>query len=195
MTYSPKILAFAGSTRDGSFNKKLVAIAAQAATKAGAEVTLLDLKEYPMPLFDQDYEAQKGMPKSAKDLKALMVASDGFLIASPEYNSSITGVLKNTLDWVSRDPKEDDNEPLIAFKGKVASIMSASPSGLGGLRGLVHLRAILGNIGVLVLPTQKSIPHSHKAFNDDNSLKDKKQQAAIETQGAELVSLIRKLKA
>ena len=146
MTRKLRILAFAGSTRKDSYNKKLRRIAAKAAEECGAEVTLVDLKDLPMPLFDEDLERETGMPESAAKLKALMVESDGFLIASPEYNSSITAVLKNAIDWVSRPVP---NEPsLLAFMGKTAILMSASPGNLGGLRGLVHLRAILGNIGV-----------------------------------------------
>src|SRR6266446_5332539 len=98
----PRILAFAGSTRAASFNKRLVRIAARGAEAAGAEVTVIDLRDLPLPLFDQDQEAAEGPPENAKRLKALMVASDGFLIASPEYNSSISAVLKNTIDWASR---------------------------------------------------------------------------------------------
>ncbi|MCE9518722.1 MAG: NAD(P)H-dependent oxidoreductase, partial [Verrucomicrobia bacterium] len=130
----PKILAFAGSTRAGSFNKKLIRIAADAARAAGAEVTLIDLRDYPLPLFDGDLEDENGLPENAKKLKALMRESDGFLISSPEYNSSITAVLKNAIDWASR--QETDDEPsLVAFRGKAAVLMSASPGALGGLRG------------------------------------------------------------
>jgi chromate reductase, NAD(P)H dehydrogenase (quinone) len=153
---APKILAFAGSTRADSFNKKLVRVAVEGARQAGAEVTLVDLRDYPMPLYDGDLETEAGMPESAARLKELMKAHDGFLIASPEYNSSITAVLKNTIDWVSRAAPGE--EPLAAFDGKAAALMSASPGALGGLRGLVHVRSILGNIGVLVLPDQVAVP-------------------------------------
>jgi len=98
MDKQPKILAFAGSAREASFNKKLVKIAVEGARKAGAEVNYIDLKDYPMPLFDQDYEAKKGIPENAKKVKKMMVESDGFLISAPEYNSSITPLLKNTID-------------------------------------------------------------------------------------------------
>ena len=118
-------------------------MAADAARDAGAEVTLIDLRDLPLPLFDGDLEDKQGLPENAKKLKALLRAHDGLLISSPEYNSSITGVLKNAIDWASR-AETDDEPPLVCFRGKVAALLSASPGALGGLRGLVHLRAILG---------------------------------------------------
>ena len=191
MTRKPRILAFAGSTRKDSYNKKLTRVAAKAAEEYGADVTLVDLKDLPMPLFDEDLEREAGMPESAAKLKELMVESDGFLIASPEYNSSITAVLKNAIDWVSRPVP---NEPsLLAFKGKTAVLMSASPGNLGGLRGLVHLRAILGNISMIVLPDQIAIPKAYEAFDSDGRLKDAKQQAGVQDLGKKLAETIRKL--
>ena len=141
----PKILAFAGSTRTDSLNKKLARAAAAIAGEAGAEVTFVDLRDLALPLYDGDLEEASGLPEGARKLKALLRASDGFLIASPEYNSSVTAVLKNALDWASR-AETDDEPPLAAFRGKAAALLSASPGALGGLRGLVHLRAILGNM-------------------------------------------------
>jgi NAD(P)H-dependent FMN reductase len=187
-----QILAFAGSTRKDSYNKQLVRIAVQGARAAGAEATLIDLKDFPLPLFDQDLEVARGMPEPAQQLKKLMINHEGFLIAAPEYNSSITAVLKNAIDWVSRPGLEEP--PLIAFKGKVASLMSASPGNLGGLRGLVHLRAILGNIGVLVLPDQVAVPKAFEAFNPDGSLRDPKQHTAIEKLGVNLAGILQKLR-
>lgn len=166
-----KILAFAGSTRTGSFNKQLVKIVADDARAAGATVTLIDLRDFPLPLFDEDLETSSGLPENAKKLKKLFLEHDGLLISSPEYNSSITGVLKNVIDWVSRG--ETDDEPaLICFKGKIAALVSASPGRLGGLRGLVHLRSILGNIEVVVLPDQVAISAADKAFTESGKLKD-----------------------
>lgn len=191
MASTPRILAFAGSTRKDSFNKKLVAIAAQAAQAAGAQVTRLDLRDYPLPLYDGDLEAEQGVPENGVKLKTLFKEADGFLISSPEYNSSITGVLKNTIDWVSR-PYQNEL-PLAGFKGKTAMLMSASPGGLGGLRGLVHLRAILGNIGVIVLPEQIAVARANDAFNPDGSLKDPKQQQGIQGLGRTLADFLKKL--
>jgi NAD(P)H-dependent FMN reductase len=189
---TPRILAFAGSTRRESFNKKLVRIAVEAARAAGVEVTLIDLKDFPLPLFDQDLEAEHGMPENGAKLKKLFIDHEGLLIAAPEYNSSITGVLKNTIDWVSRSAPGEP--PLVAFTGKVATLMSASPGALGGLRGLVHVRSILGNIGVIVLPNQIAISKAGGAFNPDGSLIDPKQQAGIEALGKTLASFLMKFK-
>ena len=189
---TPRILAFAGSTRRESFNKKLVAIAAHGAREAGAEVTLIDLKDFPLPLFDQDLEAEQGMPENGKKLKKLFIDHDGLLIASPEYNSSFPAVLKNAIDWVSRPAPGEPS--LVAFRGKVATLMSASPGALGGLRGLVHVRSILGNINVIVLPEQLAVARSHEAFNADGSLKDAKQQARVDGLGASLAEFLKKLK-
>ncbi len=187
-----RIQAFAASTRSESFNKKLVAITAQGARQAGAEVTLIDLKDFPLPLFDQDLEAEQGMPENGKKLKKLFIDHDGLLIASPEYNSSLPAVLKNAIDWVSRPAPGEPS--LAAFRGKVATLMSASPGALGGLRGLVHLRSILGNMGVIVLPDQIALAKAHEAFQPDGSLVDPKRQAGVEGLGKTLASFIAKLK-
>ncbi|MEH2309306.1 NADPH-dependent FMN reductase [Nostoc sp.] len=191
MASPPKILAFAGSTRIDSYNKKLVKIAAAGAKAAGAEVTYIDLRDLPLPLFDEDLEAQKGLPANARTFKDLMISHQGLLIASPEYNSSLTAVLKNAIDWASRPAPNE--APLAAFAGKIASIMSASPGALGGLRGLVHLRSILGNIKVLVLPDQVAVPKAYEAFNPDGTLKDPKQQQSIEKLGDDLTKILLKL--
>jgi NAD(P)H-dependent FMN reductase len=189
---TPRILALAGSLRRDSFNKKVVAVAARGAREAGAEVTLIDLKDFPLPLFDQDLEAEQGMPDSGKKLKKLFTDQDGLLIASPEYNSSIPAVLKNAIDWVSRP--EPGEPSLVAFRNKVAVLMSASPGTLGGLRALVHVRATLGNLGVIVLPQQVAVPRAHEAFGPDGSLLDAKQQAAVEGLGRTLAAFLVKLK-
>ena len=191
----PKILAFAGSTRKDSFNKKLVAIAAEGARAAGADVTVIDLRDYPMPVFDQDDEAAIGKSEGAKALKQLMIDHDGFLIACPEYNSSITAVLKNAIDWVSRPDEGDPPGGLAAFNGKVITLMSASPGGLGGLRGLVHVRAIFGSLGCLVLPDQIAVSAAHSAFDENGALADEKMQAGIQRLGATLTETVRKLTA
>jgi len=190
---TPRILAFAGSLRRESFNKKLVPIAARAAREAGALVTQIDLRDFPLPLFDQDLEAEHGMPESGKKLKQLFIDHSGLLLACPEYNSSVSAVLKNAIDWVSRPAPGEPS--LVAFRGKVATLMSASPGALGGLRGLVHVRSILGNIGVIVLPDQIAVAQAHEAFNPDGTLKDPKRQAGIEGLGRTLAEFLAKLKA
>ena len=190
----PKLVAFAGSTRTASFNKKLVAFAADAARAAGAEVTVVDLRDLALPLFDEDLEAASGLPEGAKKFKALLRASDGFLIASPEYNSSITAALKNALDWASR-AESDDEPPLAAYKGKVAALMATSPGALGGLRGLVTLRSILGNIGVIVLPDQVCISTAHEAFDEAGKLKDERKGKQVTALANSLVETLCKLRA
>ncbi len=195
MTNQPEILAFAGSVREASLNKKLVQIAATGAKAAGAEVTYIDLKDYPMPLFNEDLEAKEGLPQAVIKLKTLMKAHQGFLIACPEYNSSITPLLKNTIDWVSRPSSGEAPMALSCFRGKVAAIMATSPGGLGGLRGLVHLRSILESIGVLVIPEQKAISNAYQALDDNGHLIDVKQKEAIALIGARLTEVTAKLNA
>lgn len=170
-----KILAFAGSTRNASYNKQLVTYAVELLKEQGAEVTHIDLADYPMPLYDGDLEEKEGLPNNAYTLRDLFKQHQGLLLACPEYNSSITAVLKNTIDWVSRpQPNEED---LICFKGKICTLLSASPGGLGGLRGLVTVRSILGNIGCVVLPQQVAIPSAFKAFEQGQLIDDRLNQA------------------
>lgn len=130
-----KILALAGSARIESFNKKLVKIAAAGAADAGAEVTLIDLLDYPMPLFNEDLEAKDGLPESVLQFKALLKSHQGLLLACPEYNGSITPLLKNAIDWASRPEPGEAPMALSCFKGKVAALLSASPGSLGGNAG------------------------------------------------------------
>lgn len=191
MATPPKILAFAGSLRAGSFNKKLIQIAARGARDAGAEVTLIDLRDFPMPIFDEDLEARDGIHPNARKLKELFTAHQGLMLSCPEYNSSISAVLKNTIDWVSR-PMEGE-PPLGPFLDKYCVLMAASPGNLGGLRGLVTVRSILGNIKVTLLPDQIAIVKAHEAFNPDGSLKDPQQQATTVGLGAKLARLLQKL--
>jgi NAD(P)H-dependent FMN reductase len=195
MTNTPKILAFAGSTREASYNKKLVKIAAEGARAAGAEVTYVDLRDLPMPLFDEDLEAKEGLPENVLKFKELMMAHQGFLITSPEYNGSITPLLKNAIDWASRPLPEEPPFALSCFRDKVAALMSASPGALGGLRGLTHVRSILSGIGVLVLPDQQAIPKAYEAFDADGRLKDPTQQEAVEQLGSKLATVLAKLTA
>jgi NAD(P)H-dependent FMN reductase len=190
---APKILVFAGSLRRDSFNKQLARVAADAARAAGGEVTLLDLKDLPMPIYDGDLEAAEGIPPNAKKFKELMLGHRGLLISSPEYNSSISGALKNAIDWASRAEKGE--APLACFDGKVAGLLSASPGVLGGLRGLVTVRSILSNIRVLVLPEQVSVMKAHEAFGPDGDLLDPKQNAAVGKLAKRLVTVVEKLSA
>jgi chromate reductase len=189
----PRILAFAGSARRDSCNKKLVRIAAAGAEQAGAKVTIVDLADYPMPMMDQDLEAAQGPPANATALKTLFLEHDGLMLSCPEYNSSITPLLKNTIDWVSRPGPNNSPSNLAAYKNKVAVLMSASPGALGGLRGLVTVRSILGNIGVIVLPEQVAVPNAYDAIGPDGRLKDAARQSAIEYLGRALAEALKKL--
>ena len=177
MSTTPRLLALAGSTREGSFNRRLVRLGADLARAAGADVTTVELRDLPMPLYDGDLEAREGLPANARRLKELMVASDGILLASPEYNSSIPGTLKNALDWASRAAPGE--APLLAYRGKVAGLLAASPGALGGLRALVHVRAILSSLDVLVLPEQFALAKANEAFDPKGGLLDPKQGAAL----------------
>jgi NAD(P)H-dependent FMN reductase len=189
---TPRILAFGGSLRRDSYNQKLAVIAAAGAREAGAEVTVIALRDFPLPVFDEDLESAGGLPENARKLKAIFASHDGIIIASPEYNSSVTAALKNAIDWVSR--AESESEPaLSALAGKTASILAASPGGLGGLRGLVHLRAILGNIGITVLPDQIAIGKAYEAFSTDGTLGDAKQNERVKALGAGLAGHLKKL--
>ena len=191
MTEKVRNLAFAGSTRRDSWNKKLIRVAVRGAEAAGAEVALVDLADYSMPLYDGDLENKQGIPDNATKLKRLMLDHQGLLLACPEYNSSISGVLKNTIDWASR--QADGEKPLACFRGKVVSLMSASPGALGGLRGLVHVRAILGNLGCMVLPEQVAVMSAHQAFDDDGDLKDEARRSQVESLGSGLADVLTKL--
>ncbi len=188
----PTILVFAGSLRKGSLNKKLAGVAARAAERAGAAVTHIDLADFPMPAYDGDIESSTGIPEPAMRLKEHMKAAGGMLLVCPEYNSSISSPLKNAIDWASR--KADREKPLECFDGKVAALMSASPGALGGLRGLVHVRAILGNIGMLVLPEQFALSQADKAFDEAGELIDDAKQKRVEAIARRQVETVRRLR-
>lgn len=186
-----KILAFPGSSREGSLNKKLIGLAANACEKAGATLTLIDLKDYALPIYDGDIEAKSGLPENAKRLKQLAKTHAAFLIASPEYNGSFSPLLKNAIDWMSR--QEAGEQSLEAFQGKAAALLSASPGKLGGLRGLVHLRALLGNVGVLVIPEQVAVPQADKALGFPGQPVDADQLKAVEKLCGNFVKILEKL--
>lgn len=162
---SPKLIALSGSARRGSLNRAVLATAAIAASSAGAEITLVDLNDYELPLFNQDLEDAEGMPDAAKRLKALFRNSDGFILASPEHNSTYSALLKNTIDWCSR-AESDDEPPLVAFSGKSAVLLAASPGPLGGLRGLFALRELLQNLRVTVHPGILAVRSAHEVITD-----------------------------
>ena len=186
-----KILAFAGSLRSGSYNKQLVRFAADRARQAGAEVTEIDLRDYALPIYDADLEEEHGLPENGRLLKELFRQHDGLIVACPEYNSSITAVLKNTIDWVSRP--EEDRLPLDCFDSKVALLLAASPGRLGGIRGLVTTRVILSNIKVLVLPDQLAIPQADQAFGENGDLLNEHHFGMVDQMATKLVETITRL--
>jgi chromate reductase len=188
---TPKLLAFAGSSRRDSLNKKLLNAAAEAARAAGAEVTVADLADFPMPLYDGDVEAA-GTPEPALRWKALMKAHDGFIISSPEYNSSYSGLLKNAIDWASRPAPGEPT--LVAFAGKTAALFAASPGAMGGIRMLPQLRTLLMNIKVLVIPDQFGLGQANQAFDEQGALKDPKHQQAVRGVADALVRVTRALR-
>jgi chromate reductase len=165
-----KVLAIAGSTRADSYNKKLIKEAAEMARQMGATVTVINLSDYPIPIYEGDLEAKQGMPPNAKKLRQLMMGSNAIIIASPEHNASVPAILKNVLDWTSRS--EDGKRSRDAYAGKKIAIMSASPGRGGGARALVHLRAIIQDAGGEVIAKQVSIPNANTAFSAQNQLQN-----------------------
>ncbi len=192
MNEKPKILAFAGSLRKDSLNKKTVLVAVSGARKAGAEVTFIDLKEFPVPMYDGDIEAESGLPEHAVRLQELMLAHDGFLIASPEYNSGISGIFKNYIDWTSRGRGE--LKAGACYGGKFACVMSASPGGLGGIRALPNVRTILASMGVHVLAEDFALGKAHEAFDEEGNAKAEFVQNALEKLGRNLAEILIKTK-
>jgi NAD(P)H-dependent FMN reductase len=187
----PKLLAFAGSLRQASFNRKIVAVAAEGARAAGAEVTVVDFRDMPMPIYDGDLEAKKGLPDAAKAFKRMLIEHHGVLVATPEYNSQFPALLKNALDWASR--REGDEKPLVAFNGKVAGVMSASPGALAGLRGQSLLRAQLAYLGMVVVPDRVGVGRAHEAFDESGAMKDSAQQRLLEELGEKTARFVQRL--
>jgi chromate reductase len=174
-----RLLFFAGSTREGSFNKKLAGLAQQIAKANGIEGVFIDLKNYPMPLYNGDLEAEQGPPQKAAEFKALLGEYQGVFIASPEYNSSITPLLKNTIDWVTRVRAKGETG-LEVYKTRPFAISGASAGYYGAMRSLLNLRQILEvGVGATVIPQQLALPRAGDAFEADGSLKDQAQQKML----------------
>lgn len=186
MPTMPRILAFSGSARRESLNRKLLAGVVDAVRAVGGEVTLLDLNEYSLPLYHGDLEDEKGLPENAQKLIALILAHDALLIASPEYNSQMTPLLKNTIDWCTRG----DENPL---RGKVAAVVSASPGAFGGIRSMTLARQLLTHLGCFVIPAQCVLSHADKAFDPTGRLQDARTQKAVVAVANELVHASTKL--
>jgi chromate reductase len=191
MTHSTdraRIVGFAGSSRDDSFNKKLVRAALDSCASLGAETTLIDLRDYALPVYDGDLEAAEGLPENAARLKEVLTAHQGLIISAPEYNGSITALLKNSLDWASRSPEASPD--LSPYQGKFAAIMAASPGPLGGLRGLRVVREVLTNLGVNVLADQVALRAAYKEFSDDGKLVEDSSQQQVDRLSSLLVETL-----
>jgi chromate reductase, NAD(P)H dehydrogenase (quinone) len=186
-----RILAFAASLRKGSWNKKLIRIAAQGAREAGAEVTLIQMEDFPLPVYDADLEAAQGLPENVHKLKDLFKAHDGFLISSPEYNGNIPGPLLNTTNWLSR-PREGE-KPFEIFESKPVAAMAASPGALGGNRMLPLLRGHLLHMHMLVIPKVYGLAKAAEAFDEEGRLKDPKIEATVKGLGAAVAALAARL--
>lgn len=179
----PRLLALAGSMREESFNRKLLAEAVRAAEAGGAEVDLAELRELALPIYDGDLEAAEGPPEAAIQFKARIAAVDGLMIASPEYNHSIPGALKNAIDWASRGPDR-------VFPGKAALLLGAAPGAFGSARGLQHLRQVMASVGVWTVPTMVTLPSAASAFDDDGALTNETAQKQIEAAVEQLLAQI-----
>jgi chromate reductase, NAD(P)H dehydrogenase (quinone) len=189
----PKILVFAGSIRTGSFNARLAALAAKEIARAEAEVTRISLLDFPLPLYDGDHEARSGAPENAVKLKRMFCAHQGVFIASPEYNASLTPLLKNTIDWISR-VRENKEPPLSAYRNRVFALGAASNGTLGGMRSIMALRQSLElGCGALVIPEQIAVREASHAFDENDELKDERSAALLRTLARRLVELARQI--
>lgn len=182
-----KLLALAGSTRTDSLNKRLLQAVVDLVPDGDAEVNLIDLRDYPLPLFDGDLEVQEGIPDNAMTLKQLFLDADALLISTPEYNTSLPAVLKNAIDWISRPVP--DQSWLAGISGQVVGAMSASPGSTGGMSALAHLRQMFTNLGALVVPGFTACPNAGEAFNDDGSLANEAQRAVYASYMEQVLSL------
>jgi NAD(P)H-dependent FMN reductase len=189
----PKILVFAGSLRTSSYNGRLAALAAKELLLADADVMRISLADYPLPIYDADDEAKSGPPPNAIKLKRAMAAHQGVFIASPEYNASITPLLKNTLDWVSR-VRERGDAPLAAYKHRAFGLGAASAGRYGGMRSLMALRQVLEiGCGALVIPEQVSVIQADQAFDDMDNLKEARVADQLRTVARALVDMARQM--
>jgi chromate reductase, NAD(P)H dehydrogenase (quinone) len=186
---NPKILVMAGSLRAGSTNTRLAALAAKEIALADADVTRISFADYPLPLFDADMLSETGHPKAALELRAAITGHQGIFIASPEYSASVPPIVKNAIDWVSR-PREKNELSYAAYKGRVFALGAASPSGAGGVRGLMALRQVLEmGCGALVLPEQITVGGAQAAFDEMGNLKEEARAASLKALARRLVEM------
>jgi NAD(P)H-dependent FMN reductase len=185
---APKIVAFAGSTRAQSLNRRLLERVAAAAGAAGGAVTVLDLAGHPLPLYAGDQEEASGIPDSVRRLRGALSACDGWLIATPEHNGAMPALLKNVIDWTSRP--DGDAAVRAAFAGKVAALVAASPTATGGMRALSMLGGVLNGMGVLVLPQPVAVTNADRAFDARGELHDQVLAARVDAVGRGLVEFL-----
>lgn len=193
MNQKPRILVFAGSAREASLNKKLARAAARVIDESGGEATFIDLRDFPMPIYEGDLEEREGMPAQARRLRELFVSHPAFLIVSPENNGTIPSLLKNAIDWLSRDV--DGRSGLEPYRGKVVALMAASPGAFGGVVCLSHLRNSLAKLLAHVIPEQFPLPKADQAFAEDGSLTQAWQQKSVKTVVMSLIETTRRLTA
>jgi len=187
----PKILAFAGSFREKSYNKRVLAIAVDGARKGGAEVDTVDLRDYFMPVFCPDEIAKNGFNPTALKFQELLAGYHGLLIATPEYNASVPGGMKNIFDWASRKSEKFGLGEV--FKNKFAAMITASPGSFGGIRCLAHLRQILSIMGVTVLPSEIAVTFVADKFDGDSyEIKDERTKTLLEGLGSTLADTLTK---
>lgn len=187
MTSGVRILALAGSRRAGSYNELLLRAAARGAENEAVAVSYLDWQDYSMPLFDDDQD--EPVPATVLAFREQLKAHQGLLVSCPEYNSSLTPLLKNAIDWSSQ--ALPDEPPHFCFRNKVVALLSASPGRLGGLRGLGHVRDIFTHLGATVLAEQYALPQASRAFDNDGELIDPDSRAAAEAIGTRLATIVK----
>ncbi|WP_309086302.1 NAD(P)H-dependent oxidoreductase [Chelativorans sp.] len=176
---TPRILVFAGSTRSGALSGKTADAAMKELALQGAEVTRISLADYPLPILNQDLEREKGVPDNAVKLARMVMAHDGLLIATPEYNSSIPPLLKNAIDWVSRVKADAQGRPMRAFSGKLVALCSSSDGGFAGVRAINHLRAVLVHCQAEIITPQCSVPRAQEAFDENGDFVEERLRKAM----------------
>ena len=192
----PRIVVMAGSRRREALSRRVAVACARALGAAGAEVERIELDDYPAPLYDGDLEAAAGLPEAIVRLQRVLHASDGLLVVNPEYNGSLTPLLKNTLDWCSRpNPADPERSGGKVYVGRVAAVVGSSPGALGGMRVLFHVRDVLGYLGMQVIPQQLAVGKAGEAVGDDERLRDAAQQEMLDTLAGALVDTARRLRA
>ena len=186
-----KILAFAGSLRKNSYNKRVLNVAVEGAKKAGGNVTVIDLADYPMAIYNADDHEANGLDPNGLRFQEILKDHDGLLVASPEYNASLPGGLKNAIDWASR--KSEKFAMGEVFKGKTAAMITASPGSFGGIRCLSHLRGVLSILGVNVLPSEIAVTFAADKFDGDGTeMTDEKMMHILESLGSDLFEMLKK---